>query len=63
MQFVDGMARAFEFDRVAVRAHGVEPLKVGIDDLVRVRHERPARLHPPGSINDSLVNIDSSTQG
>jgi hypothetical protein len=32
-RFVDGIARVFEFDRVAVGAHGVEPLQVGIDDL------------------------------
>jgi hypothetical protein len=47
------MARIFEFDRVTVGAQGVEPLQVGIDDLVRIRRERAARLHLPGRINNS----------
>src|SRR6266436_494121 len=51
-RLVDRVACALDLDHVAVGARGIEPLQVGIDDLVRVRHERPARLHPPGRISD-----------
>src|ERR1700687_1703674 len=42
------MARAFEFFRVAMSARVVPSLEIGIDDPVRSRNNRPARLGRPG---------------
>src|SRR6266478_1320754 len=42
-RLVDRVACALDLDHVAVGARGIEPLQVGIDDLVRVRHD-PAAL-------------------
>src|SRR5271170_3082408 len=60
-RFVDRMARALDHDHVAVGARGIEPLQVGIDDLVRVRHERPAQLHLPGRISNREFPFDFRT--
>jgi len=38
------MASALDLHDVAVGARGVHSLQVEVDDLVRVRYERPARL-------------------
>jgi hypothetical protein len=52
-RFLDGTARAVDHDHVVVGARGIERSRSGLM-ILSARHERPAPLHPPGRMNDSL---------
>ena len=49
MRFIDGMTRAGDFHRVAVRPCVVPLLKIGIDDLIGQRDDSPTGFRCPRS--------------